>query len=152
MANQLKMPWLSSFKQQHWLCVKQCPNCFFPVSKRLLEDNERARKSHFNLKMFAHQDSFWLNRCRSNSEMAYCIEWGAGFSPGSPVFLPPQKPTLQIPIWSGNEGHRFLSFAFSVTLTKLNKVICYFPLTAAIFQWKLRCCNTSFLHFNFEFW
>ena len=30
-----------------------------------------------------------------------------GFSPGSPVFLPPQKPTLQIPIRSGNEGHGF---------------------------------------------
>ena len=29
-----------------------------------------------------------------------------GFSPGSPVFLPPQKPTLQIPIRSGNEDHR----------------------------------------------
>ena len=25
------------------------------------------------------------------------------FSPGSPIFLPPQKPTLQIPIQSGNE-------------------------------------------------
>ena len=34
-----------------------------------------------------------------------------GFSPGSPVFLPPQKSTLQIPIRSGNEGHRFVSFA-----------------------------------------
>ena len=34
-----------------------------------------------------------------------------GFSPGSPVFLPPQKPTLQIPIRSGNEGHGFVSFA-----------------------------------------
>ena len=34
-----------------------------------------------------------------------------GFSPGSPVFLPPQKPTLQNPIRSGNEGHvRFVSF------------------------------------------
>ena len=41
-----------------------------------------------------------------------------GFSPGSSVFLPPQKPTLQIPIRSGNEGHRFVSFAVSVTLTK----------------------------------
>ena len=29
-----------------------------------------------------------------------------GFSPGYPVFLPPQKPTLQIPIRSGNEDHR----------------------------------------------
>ena len=27
-----------------------------------------------------------------------------GFSPGSPVFLPPQKPTHQIPIQSGNSG------------------------------------------------
>ena len=34
-----------------------------------------------------------------------------GFSPGSPVFLPTQKPTLQIPIRSGNEGHGFVSFA-----------------------------------------
>ena len=34
-----------------------------------------------------------------------------GFSPGSHVFLPPQKPTLQIPIRSGNEGHRFASLA-----------------------------------------
>ena len=41
-----------------------------------------------------------------------------GFSPGSLVFLPPQKLTLQIPIQSGNEGHRFVSFAVSVTLTK----------------------------------
>ena len=29
-----------------------------------------------------------------------------GFSPGSPVFLPPQKPTLQILIRSGNSGWR----------------------------------------------
>ena len=28
-----------------------------------------------------------------------------GFSPGSPVFLPPQKPTRQIPIRPGNSGH-----------------------------------------------
>ena len=41
-----------------------------------------------------------------------------GFSSGSPVFLPPQKPTLQIPTRFGNEGHRFVSFAVSVTLTK----------------------------------
>ena len=41
-----------------------------------------------------------------------------GFSPGSPVFLPPQKPTLQIPIRSGNEGHGFVSLLLSVTLTK----------------------------------
>ena len=34
-----------------------------------------------------------------------------GFSLGSLVFLPPQKPTLQIPIRSGNECHRFVSFA-----------------------------------------
>ena len=34
-----------------------------------------------------------------------------GFSPGSPAFLPPQKPTLQIAIRSGNEGHGFVSFA-----------------------------------------
>ena len=34
-----------------------------------------------------------------------------GFSPVSPVFLPPQKPTLEIPIRSGNEGHGFVSFA-----------------------------------------
>ena len=36
-----------------------------------------------------------------------------GFSRGSPVFLPPQKPiaTLQIPIRSRNEGHGFVSFA-----------------------------------------
>ena len=27
-----------------------------------------------------------------------------GFSPGSPVFLPPQKPTGQIPIRPGNSG------------------------------------------------
>ena len=38
-----------------------------------------------------------------------------GFSPGSPVFLPPQKPTLQTRIRSGNEGPRFVSFAVSVT-------------------------------------
>ena len=37
-----------------------------------------------------------------------------GFSPGSPVF----QLTLQIPIRSGNEGHRFVTFAVSVTLTK----------------------------------
>ena len=41
-----------------------------------------------------------------------------GFSPGSPVFFPPQKPTLQIPIRFGNEGHRFVSFAVGVTLTR----------------------------------
>ena len=41
-----------------------------------------------------------------------------GFSPGSLGFLPPQKPTLQILIRSRNEGHRFVSFAVSVTLTK----------------------------------
>ena len=29
-----------------------------------------------------------------------------GFSLGSPVILPPQKPTLQIPIRSGNIGRR----------------------------------------------
>lgn len=29
----------------------------------------------------------------------------------TPVLLPPQIPTLQIPIRSGNEGHRFASFA-----------------------------------------
>ena len=38
----------------------------------------------------------------------HCSE---GFSPGSPVFLPPPKPTLQIPIRSGNEGHTFVIFA-----------------------------------------
>ena len=36
------------------------------------------------------------------------------FCPGFPVFLPPQKP-----IRSANEGHRFVSFAVSVALTKL---------------------------------
>ena len=41
-----------------------------------------------------------------------------GFFPGFPVFLPPQKPTLQSPIRYGNEGHRFVSFAVSVTLAK----------------------------------
>ena len=40
-----------------------------------------------------------------------------GFSPDPPVFLP-EKPTLQIPIRSGNEGHRFVSYYPSVTLTK----------------------------------
>ena len=34
-----------------------------------------------------------------------------GFSTISPVFLPPQKPTLQIPIRSGNDCHRFVSCA-----------------------------------------
>ncbi len=32
-----------------------------------------------------------------------------GFSPGSPVFLPPQKPTLQIPIRSWMHVHVFRS-------------------------------------------
>ena len=41
-----------------------------------------------------------------------------GFSVGSPVFHPPQKPTLLIPMWSRNESHRFVSFAVSVPLTK----------------------------------
>ena len=41
-----------------------------------------------------------------------------GFSLGFPVFLPPYKPALQIPIRSGNEGDRFVSFAVSVTCTK----------------------------------
>ena len=40
------------------------------------------------------------------------------FFPGFPVFLQPQKPTLQIAIRSSNEGHRFVSFAVSVALTK----------------------------------
>ena len=44
--------------------------------------------------------------------------YSEGFSPGTTVFLPPQKPTLQIPIRSGNEGHRFVSFAVSVILNK----------------------------------
>ena len=34
-----------------------------------------------------------------------------GFSLGSPIFLPPQKPTFQIPIRFGNESHKFVSFA-----------------------------------------
>ena len=29
-----------------------------------------------------------------------------GFSPGTPVFLPPQKPTFQIPIRPGNSGEK----------------------------------------------
>ena len=33
------------------------------------------------------------------------------FSPGFPGFIPPQIPTLQIPIRCRNEGHRFVSFA-----------------------------------------
>ena len=33
-----------------------------------------------------------------------------GFSPGSPVFLPPQKPTFQIPIRPGNNGQRATSW------------------------------------------
>ena len=41
-----------------------------------------------------------------------------GFCSGSPVFLTPQKPTLQIPIRFVNEGHRFVSFAVSVPPTK----------------------------------
>ena len=40
-----------------------------------------------------------------------------GFSPGSPVLQKKKKPTLQNPIRSGNEGHRFVSFVASVTLT-----------------------------------
>ena len=47
-----------------------------------------------------------------------------GFSPGSPVFLPPQKPTLQIPFRCGNEGNGFVSLAVSVT--SLNNIDCYF--------------------------
>ena len=50
-----------------------------------------------------------------------------GFSSGSPSFLPPQNPTLQIPIRSVNEGHRFVSFAVSVPLTKSGQFI-YFIL------------------------
>ena len=46
------------------------------------------------------------------------------FSPGSPVFLPPQKPTLQIPFRCGNEGNGFVSLAVSVT--SLNNIDCYF--------------------------
>ena len=43
-----------------------------------------------------------------------------GFSPGSPVFLSPQKLTLQIPIRSGNEGHRFVTFAVSLLLNTVD--------------------------------
>ena len=50
----------------------------------------------------------WLGSC----------PYSEGFSPGSPVFHPPQKLALLISMWSGNEGHRFVSFAVSVTLTK----------------------------------
>ena len=42
-------------------------------------------------------------------------------SPGSPVFFPPQKPTLQILIQSGNDGHTFVSFELLVS-PSLNKV------------------------------
>ena len=38
--------------------------------------------------------------------------WSEGFSPGSPVFLPPQKPTFQIPIRPGNSGRRATSWKF----------------------------------------
>ena len=49
-----------------------------------------------------------------------------GFSTGSLVFLPQQKPTLQIQIRSANEGHRFVSFAVSVTLNKADLFIYLF--------------------------
>ena len=43
-----------------------------------------------------------------------------GFSPGSLVFFPPQKPTLQILIRSRNEsdGNSLSALLLSVTLTK----------------------------------
>ena len=52
-----------------------------------------------------------------------------GFSPGSPVFLPPQKPTLQTRIRSGNEGPRFVSFADWIRL------IYYLLLFVLIIRW-----------------
>ena len=55
-------------------------------------------------------------QCVPDSILARCNMWvefvvGSrpsyeGFSLGSPVILPPQKPTLQIPIRSGNIGRR----------------------------------------------
>ena len=50
-----------------------------------------------------------------------------GFSPGSPVFLPPQKPTLQILIQSGNEGHIFVSFAVKCySRAVIGKISCFY--------------------------
>ena len=45
--------------------------------------------------------------------------WSEGFSPGSPVFLPPQKPTRQIPIRPGN---RVQSHLVDVPLLNSNSI------------------------------
>ncbi len=59
------------------------------------------------------------HQCDPGSIPARCHMWvefvvgfcscSEGFSPGSPVFLPPQKPTLQIPISSWMHVHVFTS-------------------------------------------
>ena len=69
------------------------------------------------------------HRCGPGSVTGTGVIWGLSLLlvlvPATKVFLrvlqrflPPQKPALQIPIRSGNEGQRFVSFAVSVTLPK----------------------------------
>ena len=50
--------------------------------------------------------------------------YSEGFSPGSPVFLPPQKSTLSSKFQFDREfeGHGFVSYLYCYVLPSLNKV------------------------------